>query len=534
MRLATSIITSLSLILICLTCFSPVTGNITNNDSQIDIKTLAADSSFCTYFGGSNQEDATKVGFDNDGNTVLIGQTQSTDLPVTEGALQVEYGGGTWDGFVCKYHENGTLLWATYLGGNDYEHVTNINFDSNNNIVLTGVTGSTDFHVTVDALQSSNAGITDGFIVKLSPDGDLLYSSYFGGSGEDWAYGVHLDTSDNILFGGWTNSLGLATAGAYKSTPQGNDVFVARMSADGSSIQMYTYLGGSGDDRGWSIAVDSDYNIIISGMTQSSNLPVTDNALQDTYEGDIDAFYAVVANNGSKMIYLSYLGGSGEDMGAGSSVDRQGNYILAGMTESDDLQTVNAYQSIYGGGTSDSFVLKLNPDFELVYLSYIGGNETDRCWDARVTPDDNIVLVGRTNSENYPTANVASLELTNGFDAFASEISSNGQELLRSGLIGGLLEDIGEGIAIDTDGSVVITGRTASSSIPLADAHQEEYGGSRDVFVCHTIFDAPLTPTTPTSTPTDTTPGNADPLPVVIIAAIGLIIVITVVVKLKR
>ncbi|MCK5152424.1 MAG: hypothetical protein KAQ65_11300, partial [Candidatus Thorarchaeota archaeon] len=196
MRLATSIITSLSLILICLTCFSPVTGNITNNDSQIDIKTSAADSSFCTYFGGSNQEDATKVGFDNDGNTVLIGQTQSTDLPVTEGALQVEYGGGTWDGFVCKYHENGTLLWATYLGGNDYEHVTNINFDSNNNIVLTGVTGSTDFHVTVDALQSSNAGITDGFIVKLSPDGDLLYSSYFGGSGEDWAYGVHLDTSD--------------------------------------------------------------------------------------------------------------------------------------------------------------------------------------------------------------------------------------------------------------------------------------------------------------------------------------------------
>ncbi len=506
-----------------------IPSNSELNPSQV----LTSDSSYATYFGGSNQEDATKVSFDNEGNTVLIGQTQSTDLPVSFGALQETYGGGDWDGFVAKFHENGSLLWATYLGGNGYEHVTNVNVDSLNNIILTGTTGSTDFHVTPDAYQSTFAGITDGFIVKLSPSGNILYGSYFGGVGEDWAYGVFLDESENILFGGWSNSIGLATPGAYKTSPQGNDVFVARLSADGSTLQMFTYLGGSGDDRGWSMAVDEDYNIIISGMTTSTNLPVTENAIQDTFGGGIDVLYAVVANNGSKMLYLTYLGGDGEDMGAGSDVDSQGNYIHAGFTQSDNLATENALQPEYGGGTYDSYLFKLTPEFELLYLTYIGGNETDRCWDARVSPDDTIVLVGRTNSENYPTLNARYLELSNNYDAFATEVSSDGQQILRSGLFGGLLEDIGEGIAIDPEGSVVITGRTASSTLPLVDAFQEEYAGSRDVFVCQTIFDVEDTPSTTTPT-TTTIPTEPSEFPVIVIMAIVLVIAVILIVVVKR
>ncbi len=496
----------------------------------------SSDSDFATYFGGSNQEDATKVGFDNEGNTVLIGQTQSSDLPVTEDAFQTEYGGGTWDGFVAKYHTNGTLLWATYLGGNDYEHVTNINFDSDNNIVLTGTTGSTDFPITPDAYQSSNAGITDGFIVKLSPEGEMIYGSYFGGSGEDWAYGVFLDDNENILFGGWSNSQGLATSGAYKSSPQGNDVFVARMSADGSELQMFTYLGGSGDDRGWSITVDSEYNIMISGMTWSDNLPVTDNAFQSEFGGGSDTYLAIVANNGSALLYLSYLGGEGDDMGAGSMVDSEGNYILAGNTESDDIVTVNAYQEEFGGGTADNCLLKLSPTFELLYLTYLGGNGTDRCWDARLMPSDNIVLVGRTSSKNYPTLNAAYLDLTGNYDAFATEVSSDGQNIVRSGLYGGLLEDIGEGIAIDAEGDVVISGRAASSTLPLKDAFQEDYAGSRDVFVCHTIFDQPDSGTQTNTTSTDAIiPIWADTgLLLVIAGGAGILLLLCIAIVVKK
>ncbi|MHA2425859.1 MAG: hypothetical protein ACXAEF_13795, partial [Candidatus Thorarchaeota archaeon] len=510
---------SYSACLICLFMLFPgvvPSESVSGTTSKVEIRNdvLASDSSYATYFGGSNQEDATKVGFDNEGNTVLIGQTQSDDLPVTEGALQTEYGGGDWDGCVAKFHENGTLLWATYRGGDRYEHVTNINVDSSNNIVLTGCTGSSNFHVTDDAYQSTYAGYLDGFIVKLSPSGELLYGSYFGGSAEDWAYGVYLDAQENIIFGGWSASSGLATSGAYKTSPQGNDVFVARMSADGQSIQMFTYLGGTGDDRGWSIGVDADYNIMISGMTTSTNLPCTEGALQDEYSGDTDSYLAIVANDGSSILYLTYIGGDGEDMGAGSDVDSEGNYIHAGFTESDNLQTVNAFQPAFGGGTADSYLLRLSSDFEVSYFTYLGGNETDRCWDARVTPDDTVVLVGRTNSENYPTLNARYLEISNNYDAFASEFSSDGQQLLRSGLFGGLLEDIGEGIAVDSDGSIVITGRAASSVLPLSDAHQEEYGGSRDVFVCHTIFDVQDI-TTATTTPTQPTEPGDFPMTIV-------------------
>jgi hypothetical protein len=513
--------------------FESVPYSTPGGEIQNDV--LAADSSYATYFGGSNQEDATKVGFDNEGNTVLIGQTQSFDLPITEGALQTEYAGGDWDGFVAKYHENGTLLWATYLGGNGYEHVTNINIDSSNNIILTGCTGSTDFHVTSDAYQSTFAGYLDGFIVKLTPSGELLYGSYFGGTGEDWAYGVHLDDQENIIFGGWSNSGGLATSGAYKTAPQGNDVFVARMRADGQSIQMFTYLGGTGDDRGWTIGVDSDYNIMISGMTTSTNLPCTEGALQDEYGGDTDSYLAIVANDGSSMLYLTYIGGDGEDIGAGSDVDSEGNYLHAGFTESDNLDTVNAFQPEYGGGTADSYLLKLSPDFEVSYFTYLGGNETDWCWDARVTPDDTVVLVGRTNSENYPTLNARYLELSNNYDAFASEFSADGQQLLRSGLFGGLLEDIGEGIAIDHEGSVVITGRAASSVLPLSNAHQEEYGGSRDVFVCHTIFDIPDgTTTTETTTNTNTNVSSNIPSELFLYMGVAVAAVIIVIILVSK
>ncbi len=534
-KLVTVVVMSMLLVLAAYSSDNPSTKHVLQDMNPCSDAVLSSNSDYCTYFGGSEQEDATKVTFDNEGNTILIGQTQSNDLPVTDGALQTAYGGGIWDGFVAKFHENGSLLWATYLGGNDYDHVTNINVDSENNIVLTGATWSTDFHVTENAYQSTNRGAADGFITKLSPNGDLIYSTYLGGSGEDWAYGVHFDSEGNILFGGWSNSYGLATAGAYKTAPQGDDIFVAKLSANGSDLQMFTYLGGSGRDQGWSIDVDAYYNIIISGMTTSSNLATTDNALQDDYGGNIDAIYAVVANNGSSLLYLSYIGGNGEDMGAGSNVDSEGNYLLAGMTSSTNLETLNAIQAEYAGGDSDNFVFKLTSEFELEYFTYIGGNETDKCWDARISPEDNIVLVGRTSSEDYPTLNTRHLELSNNFDAFATELSSDGQQIVKSGVYGGLLEDIGEGISIDPEGDVVISGRAESSTIATPGAYQEDYAGNRDVFIFHGIFDAPEMPTiTNSSTTTPEYPSNFDNIVLLVLGGAGLCVVIGFVLFLNK
>ena len=122
---------------------------------------VAQGSQYSTYIGGSMGEDATKVTFDNEGNTILIGQTPSDDFPVTDDAIQSEYGGGGWDAYVAKFSPSGDLLYSTYLGGDGYEHVTTVNVDSQNNMILAGTTESDEFPTTLDALQPSHAGLLD-------------------------------------------------------------------------------------------------------------------------------------------------------------------------------------------------------------------------------------------------------------------------------------------------------------------------------------------------------------------------------------
>jgi hypothetical protein len=504
-----------------------------NTMMELAIETeLASDSTFCTYFGGSAQEDATKIAFDNDGNTILIGQSQSTDLPVTDGALQETYGGGDWDAFVAKFSETGSLLWATYLGGSGYEHVTSVNLDSTNNILLSGTTGSTNFHTTPDAYQSSNAGGTDGFVLKLDPDGALLYSSYLGGSGEDWIYGMETDDEENYLFAGWTTSSGLATTGAYKESIEGIDAFVARLSNDGSDLEMFSYVGGTGSDRAWTMTIDTEYNYVISGVTESTDLDVTDEVFQIEYFGGTDAYLAVVANNGSTLLAMTYLGGTGEDMGLGVAVDSEGNLILAGPTESDDLPlpTSNALQDTYGGGNYDSYVAKFTSTCFPIFVTYLGGNSTDRTWDVRVTADDTIVSVGRTLSYDFPVANGIQMEKNSNYDAFATELSADGQTILRSSFFGGGSEDIGEGIAVDDEGSIVISGRSSSDNLETTPGvFQEEKDGGRDVFVSHNIFEVQDTQTT---TPTQPTEPEEFPIPILIAAVtIGIIVAIVVIIK---
>ena len=140
---------------------------------------------FITYFGGTNIEDATKVAFDNDGNTILIGQTQSTNLPVTDNAFQSEYsGGGDWDAFIAKFSPTGELLFSSYLGGTGYEHVTVVNVDADNNMIVAGTTQSSGLPTTAGALHENPLGSTDGFVFKIAPNGTVLLGTYFGGTGE--------------------------------------------------------------------------------------------------------------------------------------------------------------------------------------------------------------------------------------------------------------------------------------------------------------------------------------------------------------
>jgi hypothetical protein len=463
---------------------------------------------FTTYFGGSEIEDATKIAFDLEGNTLLIGQTQSYDLPVSEGAFQTSYSPGDWDSFVAKFDSSGQMVFATYLGGSAYEHVTTVTVDADNNIIVAGVTWSSGFNTTQDAYQASYGGSGDGFITVFSPEGELQYSTFFGGPGQDWIYGLEFDNTSNIMFGGFTSSEGMATSGAYQEELGGlSDAFAAKLSLDEGTLLTFTYLGGPGNDRAWTMTTDSSYNYLISGMTESEFFPTSNDAYQETYGGGTDAFLARISSDGSTLVFSSYLGGDEEEFGLGLDVDSEDNIILCGPTSSDNFPVINALHETYRGGLHDIYASKWTPSGENIFTTYLGGNRTDRAWDARVDPSDDIVIVARTTSDNFPILFATQNNQSGNYDACVLKLASNGQEIQASTFVGGSGSDIGEGLAIDPDGQIVISGRTSSPDFPVSpDAFQMDKAGGYDVYVCHSVFDFSSTTTettSPATTPTD-------------------------------
>lgn len=507
---------------------------------------IAANANFSTYLGGTGAEDATKVAFDSEGNTILIGQTASDDFPVTDSAVQRTYGGGDWDAFVAKFDVEGNLVFLTYLGGNGYEHVTSVNTDALGNIIVAGNTASTDFPTNGSAYQPTKSSIGDGFVTKLSADGStILFSTYFGGDGEDWIYGMEFDESGNLMFAGWSTSSDLATTGAYQESSGGSaDAFVAKLSANGQTKIMCSYFGGSAIDRAWAMTIDGSYNFVFSGATTSDNFPLSGNANQTSRVGQEEAYVAVVSEDGSFLNYSTYLGGDDEDYGLGIKVDSQGNIIVAGTTESLDFPTVNAYQPAHAGGTMDCFIAKVKPDGSLAFSTYFGGTAVDRTWELVLDSQDSIIMAGRTTSADYPTEDAYQDQNNGIFDAVVSKLSADGQTLLKSTYLGGSYSDLGEGVAIDALDHIVVSGSSMSDDFPVtAGAYQPEISGGYDVWVSHIAFDpAPVTTTTTANTTTSTTTtstGNEGGLPDSMLllgigGAIAVVLVIAVVVKLKR
>ena len=276
------------------------------------------------------------------------------------------------------------LLYSSYLGGSDEDVPTSSFVDRAGNIYLAGDTSSTDFP-TANPFQSQHHGGTtinvgsDGFLMKLDPTGtSLLYSTYLGGEGPDAIQGLAVDPDGNTYLTGQTESSDFPLKDPMQQVYGGTvDAFVAKLSADGSSLIYSTFLGGSDDDRAYKIAIDSAGAAYVTGQTYSSNFP-TKNPLQDTNHGNSDAFVAKLDPAGSALAFSTYLGGRELEQGLGIAVDATGAVYVSGITDSPDFPTLNAAQPQFGG-TRDTFVTKLSPNGDaFVYSTYLGGSAEDR------------------------------------------------------------------------------------------------------------------------------------------------------------
>lgn len=252
---------------------------------------------YSTFLGGGGQEEAVGVQVDSaDGVTQTIvhvtGWTNSADFPVTPGVLGPVYRGDT-DGFLYKLDlAANNLIYATYLGGSGADRPAGLAFEFHRPIIA-GATQSVDFPTTTGALAVSPQGGIDGFVAKVAPDGrSLEFSTYLGGSGDDWAWGVAAGDDSTVFVSGATASTDFpVTAGAVSTALRGErDATLARLSPDGSSLFYGTYLGGSDMDQARSVAVDGLGDVVITGSTSSDDFPTTPQAFDTIYNGGGDIF----------------------------------------------------------------------------------------------------------------------------------------------------------------------------------------------------------------------------------------------------
>ncbi|HMX25587.1 MAG TPA: FG-GAP-like repeat-containing protein, partial [Blastocatellia bacterium] len=262
------------------------------------------------------------------------------------------------DAFVAQLNPAGSALeFARYLGGAQDDIGYGVAVDAANNIWIAGVTGSTDFPVN-NALQATNGGGFDAFATKLSPAGAILFSTYLGGGSADVARGIALDAVGNVYLTGSTLSANFPQANPLHARSGGsNDAFVAKIKADGSGLAYSTYLGGARNDQAFGIAADNNGGVWVTGISESADFPVV-NPLYPVPTFNPDAFVAHLNAAGSRLLFSTYIGGSGTEQGNGIAVDATGNAYVTGTTNSSDFPVLKSLQT-YGGSSSDAFVLKL-------------------------------------------------------------------------------------------------------------------------------------------------------------------------------
>jgi len=241
----------------------------------------------------------------------------------------------------------------------------------------------------------------------------LSYSTYLGGTDRDIGYGIAVDAAGDAYVVGETRSADFPTANALYPNFTFFDGFVTKFNASGTALIYSTYLGGSGEENAHSIAVDTSGNAYVTGFTESSNFP-TVNAVQSSLHGVFDAFVFKLNSTGSALQYSTYLGGAAGDQGSGVAVDHLGNCYVSGTTSSIDFPTVNAAQASSGGGVFDGFVVKFNPTGSaLDYSTYIGGSGSDAALAIAADPDGNTYVTGTTDSTNFPTVNAFQVAFPN-------------------------------------------------------------------------------------------------------------------------
>jgi hypothetical protein len=508
---------------------------------------------YSTYLGGSSIDGANAIAVAPDGTAFIAGGTFSSNFP-TSHPLQPNAGGPAdfpQDAFVAKISADGSqLLYSTYLGGSSTDTAYGVAVDSLGQAYVVGTTDSPDFPVGGNGINSLCGGdgkcgatwneqgfiVYNGFISKLNVAGSaLIYSSFVGYYENVSCLAVTVDNAENAYITGEVGPNiqetvplvppetppplfpivgGFETTHSNSGLPFGGtdtNAFVMKLDSAGSDILYSSYLGGSGEDVGYAIAVDTFANAYLTGVTYSTDFPVTASALGPTYVGAGDAFLTKVntdTTGAASLAYSSFLGGTGLDQGNGIAVDTSGNVYVAGLLTSkastlDVSVPASAFQTDCNPGSTtclgNAFVAKftLGATPALDYFTYLGGAVATSAAGVAVDSADDVYLAGSTSGDLPTTPDAFQGTYGGGnADAFVTELNPAASALVYSTYLGGSNTDAATGIALNLANSssclvlsgnticpAYVAGQTCSFDFPLANSLQPTYGGNCDAFI---------------------------------------------------
>lgn len=386
---------------------------------------------WATYYGGAGNDVIYSIARNRNNQLLLAGVTDTSYNLAHNAQHQPNHGGGGSDCFVLKMDANGNRIWCTYYGGEDEEQ-ENLEYqayvisDSSNNIYLAGTTKSDTGIATTGTAQTSRAGNFDAFLVKFNNNGVRLWGTYYGGSSIDNFRKIALDNNNNVYVAGTFQSSGMATSSTHQTTRRGKlECLLARYNPFDGSLKWATYFGGTNDDSPQGLGVDDNFNVYMSGSTNSGSY---------------------IATNGASQTQLN----------AGAST-----------------------------GVYDAFIAKFDTSAQLTWGTYFGGSAVDHSGDLAIDDAGNIVLTGSTASTgsiSTPGAHQVNSGGNNSFDAFLAIYSPNGTKNWAS-YFGDTNQDYGFGVNIIETGHIYICGNTASTNISYNSGYQNIYGGNNDGFL---------------------------------------------------
>ncbi len=399
-----------------------------------------------------------------------------------------------------------TLQYSSYLGGTLQDQGDAIALDAEGNIYIAGRTISTDFPTRIplqSALSNPGSFKFDAFITKIAADGaSAFYSTYLGGLENDRALDVVVDSRGSAFVVGQTSSDNFPVSiGAAQTAANGQgDGFIVKLTPGGGFIESGTYFGGAGIDLVNAITLDSEGNYYVTGQTLSENFPMV-GAVQNTIGANGSDVFVAKFNPLGGLLYSTFLGGFGNEVGNAIAVDAALNMYVTGQTSTDNFPLANEFQRRYRGG-GDAFLTKISSDgSQLIYSTYLGGRDSDVGNAIAVDAAGHVYIAGSTGVPrdaqpraviplgDFPTVNPIQGQLNGLSSAFVTKMAPDGKSLIYSTFLGGTGFESGNDMAIDNRGNVYLTGETTSSDLPQVGPIQPSFGGNGDAFVGKILAD---------------------------------------------